>query len=72
MNTPDSPKQSTFKSAFDKRLGLALCIGIICSSTLTDVILHLQPWWLHQIVLVGTTLVVTFLVLWIIGRFGRA
>ena len=67
MNTPDT----TEKFKLDKRFTLALCIGVICAGTLTNVILHVQPWWLHQIVLVGATLVVTFLVLWIIGRFRR-
>ncbi len=67
MNTPDTPE----KSKFDTRMGLALCIGIICGMTLTDVILHVQPWWLHLIVGGGTAVVVTFLVVWIIDRFRR-
>ena len=67
MNTPDTPKKSTL----DKRFTLALCIGLICGITLSDVILHVQPWWLHSIVLGGTTIVVTLLVHWIIVRFHR-
>ncbi len=67
MNTPDTAE----KSKLDKRMIPALCIGIICGKTLSQLILHLQPWWLDLLVGGGTTVVVTLLVLWIIGRFRR-
>ena len=67
MNTPDTPKKATL----DKRFTLALCIGLICGKTLSHLILHIQPWWLDLIVGGATTVVVTWLVLWIIGSFRR-
>jgi len=66
MNTPDTPKAWN-----DKRMILALGIGLICGMTFTDKILHVEQWWLHLIVGGATTGVVTLLVSWIIGRFGR-